>query len=167
MKHVALRCLGLLSLLGSIGVTHAQWFWNNTAFPYDNTPVAWNVDSIWATEDLGAMVAQGMVISDKSLVNSFLKIFGFATPEYEGIPKALIYIKFIINILLWLVAFIALVMVIYSFYIMFFTEDSKGIEKVKKNLTGVAIALVILGLSRIIVSFIFDFYQTKLLNPPV
>jgi len=50
---------------------------------------------------------------------------------------------------------------------MFFTEDSKGIEKVKKNLTGVAIALVILGLSRIIVSFIFDFYQTKLLNPPV
>jgi hypothetical protein len=48
---------------------------------------------------------------------------------------------------------------------MFFTEDSKGIEAVKKNLTGVAIALVILGLSWIIVSFIFDFYQSKLLGP--
>jgi hypothetical protein len=47
---------------------------------------------------------------------------------------------------------------------MFFTEDSKGIEQVKKNLTGVAIALVILGLSRFIISFIFDFYQTKLLH---
>jgi hypothetical protein len=47
---------------------------------------------------------------------------------------------------------------------MFLSEDSKGIEQVKKNLIGVAIALVILGLSRFIVSFIFDFYQTKLLN---
>jgi hypothetical protein len=48
---------------------------------------------------------------------------------------------------------------------MFFTEDSKGIEQVKKNLTGVAIALVIVGLSRIIVSFIFEIYKSQLLNP--
>jgi hypothetical protein len=47
---------------------------------------------------------------------------------------------------------------------MFFTEDTKGIEQVKKNLKGVAIALVILGLSRFIVSFIFDFYKGKLLK---
>ena len=62
-------------------------------------------------------------------------------------------------------SFIALVIVIYSFYQMFFTEDSKGIEQVKKNLKGVAITLVIIGLSRFIVSFIFNFYQEKLLNP--
>ena len=61
-------------------------------------------------------------------------------------------------------SFVALVIVIYSFYLMFFTEDSKGIDQVKKNLIGVAIALVVLGVSRFIVSFIFDFYQTKLLN---
>ena len=55
-------------------------------------------------------------------------------------------------------------MIIYSFYLMFFQEDSKGMEQVKKNLTGVAIALVILGFSWIIVSFIFNFYQENLQN---
>jgi hypothetical protein len=44
---------------------------------------------------------------------------------------------------------------------MFFQEDSKGIEQVKKNLKGVAIALVIMGLSRLIVSFIFNFYKSR------
>jgi hypothetical protein len=44
---------------------------------------------------------------------------------------------------------------------MFFQEDGKGMEQVKKNLKGVAIALVIMGLSRIIVSFIFNFYKTR------
>jgi hypothetical protein len=44
---------------------------------------------------------------------------------------------------------------------MFFQEDSKGIDQVKKNLKGVAIALVIMGLSRIIVSFIINFYRTR------
>jgi hypothetical protein len=111
------------------------------------------------------LAAQGIVKSDDTLLNSFLNMFGFWGTKYAGIPKALIYVNFIINLLLWLVSFIAFVIILYSFYMMFFTEDSKWIEKVKKNLTGVAIALVILGFSRIIISFIFDFYQTKLLNP--
>jgi hypothetical protein len=46
---------------------------------------------------------------------------------------------------------------------MFFSENTQGMERVKKNLKGVAIALVILGLSRIIISFIFNFYQENLL----
>jgi vancomycin permeability regulator SanA len=106
-----------------------------------------------------------MITSENSLLNKFLQAFGFWGPTYEGIPKALIYVKNIVNLLLWLVSFVALVIILYSFYLMFFTEDSKWIEQVKKNLKGVAIALVILGFSRIIVSFIFDFYQKRLLNP--
>ncbi|GHV25405.1 hypothetical protein FACS1894176_03820 [Bacteroidia bacterium] len=58
-------------------------------------------------------------------------------------------------------AFVAFVIVIYSFYMMFFQENSKGIDQVKKNLKGVAIALVIMGLSRLIVSFIFNFYKAR------
>jgi hypothetical protein len=44
---------------------------------------------------------------------------------------------------------------------MFFTEDSKGMEQVKNNLKGVAIALVVLGLSWVITSFIFRFYRNS------
>ena len=107
-----------------------------------------------------------MAKSNQSLLNSFLNMFGFGGSEYDGqVPKAIIYLKFIINLLLSLVSFIALVVIIYAFYMMFFTEDAKGIEKVKKSLTGVVIALVIMGLSRLIVSFIFDFYDSRLLNP--
>lgn len=163
-RFLSLLILGLISFFWTFGVSNAQVFWNNEWFPYDDTPVSKDLDTISNTEDLGSLAAQGIVKSDDTLLNSFLNMFGFGGAEYEGVPKALIYVKFIINLLLWLVSFIALVIILYSFYMMFFTEDSKGIEKVKKNLTWVAIALVILGLSWIIVSFIFDFYQTRLLN---
>ena len=167
MKRFLFRTLViLLGILGSFGVSNAQVsMWENDKFFYMDTPVAWDVNAISQSEDLGALVAAGIATSEKTLLNSFLKMFGFGGAEYAGVPKALIYAKFIINLLLWLVSFLALVIIIYSFYIMFFTEDSKGVEKVKKSLTGVAIALIILGLSRVIISFIFDFYQKKLLNP--
>ncbi|MBQ7074259.1 hypothetical protein IJM86_04270 [bacterium] len=59
---------------------------------------------------------------------------------------------------------IALVMIIYSFYLMFFSDDKEGLDKVKKNIKGIMIALLILGLSWAIVSFIFNFYQNKILS---
>ncbi|MDR0651033.1 MAG: hypothetical protein LBG59_06680 [Candidatus Peribacteria bacterium] len=94
-----------------------------------------------------------------TLLDTFLRIFGFNSTQYTGTTKALMYVKTIINLLLSLVSFVALGIILYSFYLMFFTEDTKGIETVKKNLKGVAIALVILGLSWFIVSFIFNLYN--------
>ena len=135
----------------------------NSDFYYD-TPNASTNQQV-ATEDLWTIVADGVVTENDSLLNSFLRMFGFGAGDYENNTlKALVYIKAIINLLLGLVSFVALVIIIYSFYGMFFTEDSKGMEKVKKNLIGVVIALVVLGLSWIIVSFLFDFYQTKLVS---
>jgi hypothetical protein len=40
------------------------------------------------------------VESDSSLLGELLKMFGFGGAEYAGVPKALIYVKFIINLLL-------------------------------------------------------------------
>ncbi|MDR2189729.1 MAG: pilin [Candidatus Peribacteria bacterium] len=99
-------------------------------------------------------------LGNESLLNKFLNTFGFGNAMYtSGEQKAIIYIRAIINLLLSLVTFIALVILLYSFYLMFFTEESKGIETVKKNMKGVVIALVILGLSRVIVSFIFSLFN--------
>ena len=160
MMGIATLCL----FSGLINADLALMWENGTKFPYGDTPVEWDIGG--ETEKLGEILGKSTT-SDSSLLDGergFLTILGLWWAKYEGIPKAVIYIRFITNLLLWLVSFIALVIIIYSFYQMFFSEDSKGIEQVKKNLTGVAIALVIIGLSRFIVSFIFDFYQSKLLN---
>ena len=71
------------------------------------------------------------------------------------------YASAIINIALSLVAFIALIMTIYTFYMMFFTENEAWIKKAKWNLVGIFIALGILWLAWIIVSFIFRWYQSN------
>ena len=69
-------------------------------FPYGDTPVHSDVSQIGGTEDLPQMMAESVVNADETLLNGFLRMFGFATPEYEGIPKAIIYIRAIINLLL-------------------------------------------------------------------
>jgi hypothetical protein len=71
------------------------------------------------------------------------------------------YIKWIMNIALGLVSFVSLILVIYAFYLIFFDKGEEGVKKAKKILTGVAIALVIIGLSRLIVSFFFSIYTTQ------
>ena len=75
--------------------------------------------------------------------------------------KFIDYARAIINMALWLVSFIALIMCIYTFYMMFFTENEAWIKKAKWNLVGIFIALGILWLAWIIVSFIFRWYQSN------
>jgi hypothetical protein len=59
-----------------------------------------------------------------------------------------------------LVSFIALVLIIFAFYLIFFGKEEEAFKKAKKILTGVAIALAIMGLSRFIVSFFFNVFTT-------
>ncbi len=73
--------------------------------------------------------------------------------------KAIDYIKMIINIALGLVAFISLWLVLVAFYLMFFTEQEDGLTKAKKILKWVFIALIVMGVSYFIVSFIFYLYH--------
>lgn len=124
------------------------------------------------SENLGVMFWNGMTygvdqngMTSQSLVASFLEIFGFNTDDYQGkMPKAIIYAKSIINLLLSLLSFVALIILIYTFYLMFFSEDGKWFDKVKSNLKGLLLWFVFLWLSWIIVSFIFNFYEKKILQ---
>jgi NADH:ubiquinone oxidoreductase subunit 6 (subunit J) len=59
-----------------------------------------------------------------------------------------------------LISFIALVMTIYTFYMMFFTDNDAWIKKAKWNLIWIFIALGVIWLAWIIVSFIFRWYQS-------
>ena len=147
---------------------------NNSDFPYQNTDSMKFIDpTIWGntqgTEDLWKMVAT-VTLEKEGFLDYFLDLFWFNSGEYLDarweayIPKAIIYLKAIINLLLSLLSIISLVMIIYSFYLMFFSDDKEWLDKVKKNIKGILLALLILGLSWAIVSFIFNFYENKILS---
>ncbi len=65
------------------------------------------------------------------------------------------YITYIINIFLWLAAFIALLWLIYGFYRLFFVKYEDWINKARDIIKGAFIALAVIWLSRVITRFIF------------
>lgn len=62
--------------------------------------------------------------------------------------------------LLALVGFISLILIIFAFYLIFFAKGEDAVKKARKILTGVAIAIGILGVSWLIVSLIFNIFVT-------
>lgn len=97
----------------------------------------------------------------ETLIIQLLSVFWLGNGREKSDLVFIDYAKAIINMALWLVAFIALIMSLYTFYLMFFTENEAWIKKAKWNLTGIFIALAIIWLAWIIVSFIFWRYQSN------
>lgn len=75
--------------------------------------------------------------------------------------KLIDYVRAILNMALWLLSLVALIMTIYTFYMMFFSENEAGVKKAKWNLVGIFIALGIIWLAWLIVSFIFWRYKEQ------
>lgn len=96
---------------------------------------------------------------EKSILTRLLKVFWLNTTAFDWDHKFLNYVRAILNMALWLLSMIALIMIIYTFYLMFFTENDAWVKKAKWNLVGIFIALVIIWLAWLIVSFIFRWYQ--------
>ncbi len=80
---------------------------------------------------------------------------------YDQDKPATWYITMIMNMALWLTSFISLILIIFAFYLMFFQKQEEWFAKAKKILTWVAIALVVMWLSWVIVSFFFEIYSTE------
>jgi len=97
---------------------------------------------------------------DNTIIRKLLWVF-WLNDDKNNAPKFIDYIRAIMNIALWLIAFIALIMAIYTFYMMLFSENEAGIKKAKWNLFGIFIALVIIWLAWLIISFIFRWYQSN------
>ena len=98
--------------------------------------------------------------NDETIIVKLLKVFWLDSDMWRDL-KFIDYAKAIINMALWLIAFIALIMAIYTFYMMFFSENEAWIKKAKWNLTGIIIALGVVWLAWIIVSFIFRLYKSN------
>ena len=99
-------------------------------------------------------------ISDEN--NGFYRLFHLFMPNdsmywWSNSPSFLFYLKTIVNLLLSFVSLIALILMIYAFYMIFFKKDEAGFTTAKQMIKWIAIALVVIGLSRIVVSFLFRF----------
>jgi len=108
-----------------------------------------------ATEDVGTVIGEDSTDSE-SLMVKLLWVFGldgFITGSDTGATN---YITYIINIALGLWAFIALAVIIYGFYLMFFSDQEEWFAKAKEILKWASIALFIIGLSWFIISFLFS-----------
>ena len=110
-----------------------------------------------ATTELQDEVDYGK--EESSIMIKLLEIFWLDTHAFYWKHKFINYVRSILNMTLWLLSFIALIIVIYAFYTMLFSGDDNSFEKAKWKLIGIFIALAIVWLARLIVSFIFRWYQ--------
>lgn len=133
-----------------------EWFY------YGSEYEGINLDDEQKT-DLAQVIKDDSVnTEDTSLLYKIRKYFRLTgTTTYDQDKPATGYINMIINMALWLTSFISLILILFAFYLMFFQKGEEGFTKAKKILIGVAIALVIMALSWLIVSFFFEIYTTQ------
>lgn len=147
-----LKKIILISLI-SIWIT-SFWFAQDFYYDYDTDSTdVWNETEIWN------IIQTDVINNNESALNQLLDLFQLSNKSrYQngwGTSKAIYYAKMIVNLLLSFVSLIALVMLIFAFYLMFFSTQESGMTKAKQMLKWIALAISIMWLSWFIVSFIF------------
>jgi hypothetical protein len=149
--------LSILTLISSMPCFAVQWWdldQSYKEFPYIKVS---DDDS-----DKSDLANKTDIKDNDSIINRLLKVFWLSKIDWDH--KFISYVRAILNIALWLLSMVALIMTIYTFYLMFFTENEAWAKKAKWNLVGIFIALAIIGLAWLIVSFIFRRYQNHRQN---
>lgn len=151
--------LALSTLLPAISV--GQQF-SDSEFPYDISTQNPGVETTDITQIIKEewVWTQGGTTTIIKRLTDFFRLSGTTYDKPGSTSKATDYVKWILNILLGLVSFLSLVMIIFAFYLIFFSKGEEGVGKAKKILVGVGIALAIMWLSWFIASFFFQIYTT-------
>lgn len=141
----------IFSILGGIfalsmlipAISLGQGF-SDTQFPYDINSET-QLQGTDETTNLADVVKTDTVNPTTSILKRLTDFFRLSGTSYDtGTSKATNYVKRILNILLGLVSFLSLVMIIFAFYLIFFSKGEDGVAKAKKILIGVGIALAVM-----------------------
>ncbi|MFA7298450.1 MAG: pilin [Candidatus Absconditabacterales bacterium] len=163
-----LTIVGVVFALGTFipAVSLGQQF-SDAEFPYDINGQEYDANTEVTTTDFATGIIRADTQNRTSILQRLTDFFRLSNTVYNptlGDPNntsvATNYIKWILNIMLGLVSFLSLVMIIFAFYLIFFSKGEDGVAKAKKILIGVGIALAVMGLSWFIASFFFDLYNT-------
>ena len=135
------------------------WNWSdNNPFPYRHD----DVESLNCSGDTNLWDCVSVKEKDNTIIVRLLEVFGLDySTEKERDLKFIDYAKAVLNMALWLMSFIALIMTIYTFYMIIFSDNEAWIKKAKWNLVGFFIALGVVWLAWLIVSFIFWRYESN------
>lgn len=124
------------------------------SFPYENNTPAWSNTQQWSIKDQVKVA----VIDTQWPIQRLIKLFLPNRPAGEWVVQ---YIQYILNLALSLVAFIAVIVLIYWFYGILFGDSQEGITNAQKTVKWAVIAIVIMGASWLIVQAMF-YIITKL-----
>lgn len=150
----------LLMLGGNLSRANGSTDTDPNAFRYSNHDGS-SLTTPETTTAIWGLIKEDAVVKKDGLLQRLMEVFNLDTPEYEGNLKAFYYIKKLINYALAFVSFIAFLILLYTFYMMLIGDGAKGRDKAKATLKGLAIAIVIIGLSWLIVSMIFWIYEQQ------
>ena len=153
-----------LLLFTLFGVSTCLWqldfkIWDNSDFYYNQT------SDTESTTNLAQVIKSDSIVNNNKQQTLLYKIRQYFrltwNDTYDQDKPATWYITMIMNMALWLTSFISLILIIFAFYLMFFQKQEEWFAKAKKILIWVAIALVVMWLSWVIVSFFFEIYSTE------
>lgn len=118
-------------------ITSAQ-----TVFPYSDVNKWWPDITTYIREEW-----------KKQAVESYQIISSTSAVPWKW--AAFAYIQNILNRALWLIWFVALIILIYYFYSILFSKDDEWVKNAKKVVGNIAIAIAFIWLSWLIISLIF------------
>lgn len=138
-------------------------YWQSNEWFYYWTEFEWGSLNEDQKTDLAEVLKNDSInTEDETLLYKIRKYFRLTgTDAYDQDKPATWYITMIMNMALWLTSFISLILIIFAFYLMFFQKQEEGFAKAKKILIWVAIALVVMWLSWVLVSFFFEIYSSE------
>lgn len=156
-------------ILGVLTITMTLWLWTSLChgqgdegFYYGTEYQGENLNDEQKT-DLAQVIKDDSINTEETTllykIRQYFRLTG--TETYDQEKPAIAYINMIINMALGLTSFVSLILILFAFYLMFFQKGEEGFAKAKKILIWVAIALVVMALSRLIVSFFFEIYTTQ------
>lgn len=133
---------------------------SNNEFYYEQGIIGTEINT-----EYGKLIKEDAINPEDSLLNKLLTVFNLDQPDYHWPQKAFYYIKKILNYALGFVSLIALGLLLYSFYGMLTGDGDKQFGKVKDTLKGIVIAILVMGISWMIVSMLFWFYENQVYTP--
>jgi len=127
--------------------TENEFFYNGFG---DGTP----------TTDQGSIVRNDVVNPDEGVVKKIIRVLDLDQYLSLSDQSALEYVKNLLNVILGLTALVAFVIIVFGFSKILFADNDDAITDARKTVQGAAIAIVIIGVSRLLVSFLFTIYNT-------
>lgn len=117
------------------------------------------VDTSNPTTVIGDIIKEDAVTPDDGFLKRTLRLFNLDQFINTSDAGALEYAKSLINKALGYTSLIAFFIVLYGFGKMLFSEDEEGIATARKTVVSAAIAIAILAVSWLVVTFLFSIYD--------